>query len=58
MWVEDGEIRFPVKGIAISGNLIDLFKNVDGVGSDLKFYGSFGAPSLRVSELNIAGLNA
>jgi len=55
LWIEKGKTAFPVRGIAISGNLIELFKNVDGVGSDLKFYGPFGSPSLRVSKLNIAG---
>lgn len=57
LWVEDGEIRFPVKGVAIAGNLIQLFRDVDGVGSDLKFYGPFGSPSLRVSSLSVAGIN-
>ncbi|NVL89509.1 MAG: TldD/PmbA family protein [Desulfobacterales bacterium] len=56
LWIKGGEILHPVKGIAISGNLIDLFGNVDGAGTDLKFYGQFGAPSLRISALNIAGL--
>jgi PmbA protein len=58
LWVEQGEGRFPVKGIAISGNLIDLVSKVDGVGSDLTFYGQFGAPTLRVSSLNVAGQDA
>ena len=47
-----------MKGIAISGNLIDLVSNVDGIGSDLTFYGQFGAPTLRVSSLNVAGQDA
>ena len=55
LWIEKGETAFPVRGIAVSGNLIELFKNVDGVGSDLKFYGPFGSPTLRISKLNIAG---
>ena len=58
LWIKDGETVFPVKGIAVSGNLTDLFNNVDAVGKDLKFYGQFGAPSLRISTLNIAGLDA
>lgn len=58
LWIKGGEIVFPVKRIAISGNLSDLFSNVDAVGNDLKFYGQFGAPSLRISTLNIAGLDA
>jgi PmbA protein len=58
LWIKGGEVLFPVKGIAISGNLIDMFSNVDGVGNDLKFYGKCGAPSLRISTLKIAGLAA
>ncbi len=55
LWIEKGETAFPVRGIAMSGNLIELFKSVDAVGNDLKFYGPFGSPTLRVSQLNIAG---
>jgi PmbA protein len=55
LWVKGGEVAFPVKGIAISGNLMDLFNKVDGTGTDLAFYGRVGAPSLRISTLNIAG---
>ena len=58
LWIDGGETLFPVKGIAISGNLIDMFNSVDAVGNDLKFYGQFGSPSLRLSTLNIAGLDS
>jgi PmbA protein len=57
MWIEKGETTFPVKGFALSGNLIQLFQDVDAVGNDLTFYGPFGSPSLRVSNLNIAGVS-
>lgn len=57
LWIEGGEVLHPVKGIAISGNLMDVFRHVDGVGADLRFYGQFGAPSLRISAVNIAGLD-
>ncbi|MBN1842771.1 MAG: TldD/PmbA family protein [Deltaproteobacteria bacterium] len=55
LWIEKGKTAFPVKGVAVSGNLVTLFASVDGVGSDLKFYGPSGSPTLRVSDLNIAG---
>ena len=58
LWIKGGEIVFPVKRIAISGNLTHLFSTVEAIGNDLKFYGQFGAPSLRISTLNIAGLDA
>lgn len=53
--VENGEIVHPVKGIAISGNILDLFRNVEAVGDDIRFFGAVGAPSLRISALDVCG---
>jgi PmbA protein len=52
--IEKGRIEGPVKGAMISGNLLDLLARVDGVASDLTFYGSLGAPTFRVSALDVA----
>lgn len=54
-WIDNGNIAYPVKGIAISGNLLDLFSKVVGVGDDLRFFGGIGSPSLLVEELDISG---
>ncbi|WP_224962263.1 TldD/PmbA family protein [Geomonas subterranea] len=54
-YVEDGEIRYPVKGLALAGNLLELFGRVDQVGSDLRFFGPTGSPSLRIAELAVSG---
>jgi PmbA protein len=53
--IEDGTLSIPVKGLAISGNIIELFRSVDGVGDDLRFFGAVGAPSLRISALDVSG---
>jgi PmbA protein len=53
--IENGEVTSPVKGIAISGNIIDLFRNVEAVAGDLRFYGVVGAPSLRLAGLDVSG---
>lgn len=53
--IEQGEITLPVKEIVLSGNLLDLLNKVESVGNDLRFFGSVGAPSLRVSELAVSG---
>jgi PmbA protein len=55
VWIERGETVYPVRGIAVAGNLLDLFRNVDAVGNDLTFYGPFGSPTLRVSRVYVAG---
>jgi len=54
-WIKNGELSFPVRGIAVSGNLFDLLKRVEVVGSDLRWFGSIGVPHLIVGSLNIAG---
>jgi PmbA protein len=55
LWIENGTTTFPVKGVAIAGNLMILLANVTGVGDDLMFYGPFGSPTLQVSGISIAG---
>lgn len=54
-YLEGGKVRYPVKGIALAGNLLELFRGVDLVGNDLRFFGSAGSPSLRISELDVSG---
>ncbi|UCD84762.1 MAG: TldD/PmbA family protein [Deltaproteobacteria bacterium] len=54
-WVEKGKRIFPVKEIAFSGNLIQLFRKVDQVGNDLRLFGPVGSPSLMLKEMTISG---
>jgi PmbA protein len=54
-WVERGERVHPVKSIAIAGNLFEVFRNVIGIGADLRFFGGIGSPTLLVRELLISG---
>lgn len=53
--VENGAIVHPVKEIAISGNIMDLFRNVEQVGDDLRIFGSVSSPSLRIAALDVSG---
>lgn len=55
LWIEGGKVSYPVTGAAIAGNILDLFRRVEAVGSDLTFNGSLGAPSLLVGGLDISG---
>ncbi len=53
--IENGVVTVPVKGIAISGNVLELFRNVELVGNDLRFYSQVGSPALKISALDISG---
>ncbi len=53
--IEKGKLTRPVKGFAVAGNIIDLFKNITDLGNDLKFSGNVGAPSIRIGEISVGG---
>ncbi len=58
-YVEGGKIVRPVNQITVAGNYFDILKNIDTVGSDLKFKmpgtSTIGSPSVLVRNMKIAG---
>jgi PmbA protein len=52
--IKGGE-KTPFKGVIFSGNIFELLRSVQGVGEDLKFYGTCGSPSLLVQGMKISG---
>jgi PmbA protein len=55
LWIEGGELAGPVEEITIAGNLGDMLRCVDAVGSDLLWLGRVASPSLRVARMTVAG---
>ena len=55
LWIENGELSFPVEEVTIAGNLADMINHVSMVGSDLEFRGVIAAPTLLVEGLTVAG---
>jgi len=55
LWIEAGEIAYPVEEITIAGNLGDMLGAVDAVGSDLLWLGRIASPPLRIARMTIAG---
>jgi len=54
-WIENGEKAFPVEGVTIASNSLDMLANVEAVGSDLVFDGSVSSPTLLISEMTLSG---
>jgi len=54
-WVENGEIKHPVSGITIAGNLKDMLKNVVSIASDVDFRSNLKVGSTLISEMTISG---
>lgn len=55
LWVENGEIAYPVSEITISGNLGQILNNIEIVGNDLDFRTAVTGPSIKVGEMTVAG---
>lgn len=53
--IENGKKTYAVRGITIAGNLVELLSQIEEVGSDLRFFGNVGAPSLLISNISISG---
>jgi PmbA protein len=54
-WVERGEIVHPVHEVTIAGNLKDLFREIQAVGSDVDSRGTVRCGAIRVDGLTLAG---
>ncbi len=55
VWIENGELAFPVEEITIAGNLGEMLTEIDAIGNDLLWLGSTAAPTLRIARMTIAG---
>ncbi|MHA1244008.1 MAG: TldD/PmbA family protein [Candidatus Heimdallarchaeota archaeon] len=68
--IRNGELAEPVRGVVISGAILDTLKTVDAVGNDLEiatnYFGAcgkggqaakvgFGGPHIRVQEMTVGG---
>ena len=55
MWIDNGELAYPVEEITIAGNLLDMFRAIEGVGNDLVFRDRTAAPTVLVGRMTVAG---
>lgn len=55
LWIENGALTYPVEEVTIAGNLIDMLRDVEMVGNDLKLRTRIAAPTLKVREMALAG---
>jgi PmbA protein len=55
LWIENGELSYPVEGITIAGNLREMFQHITAAGDDMVFRSSVASPTLRIDGMTIAG---
>jgi PmbA protein len=55
IWIENGELTYPVEEITVAGNLKEMLNNIAEIGSDLEFRSAVACPTLRIDGMTIAG---
>ncbi len=55
IWIENGELAYPVHEITIAGNLSRMLRDVEAVGSELAWRSNVAAAPIRIAEMTIAG---
>jgi PmbA protein len=54
-WIENGKLAYPVSGITVAGNVLEMFGNIEAIGNDLNFRSSTVSPTIKISKMTVAG---
>ena len=55
IWIENGELAYPVEELTVAGNLLEMWNAVEAVGNDLVFRDRTSSPTLLIGRMVIAG---
>ncbi len=56
LYIENGNILYPVKGAVITGNIYELLsKNLIAISKEVKHYGNYITPYVMINNVNVAG---
>jgi PmbA protein len=56
LWIENGEVSYPVAEITIAGNLGTILKQIEEKANDLEFRSTICGPTIKIQELTVAGV--
>ncbi len=55
IWIENGELAYPVEKITVAGNVLEMFKSIEMIGNDLEFRSSVASPTLKIAKMMVSG---
>ena len=55
LWIEDGKVAFPVKGLTIAGTANEMLNGIDMVGKNLDLTRRLTTPTFRIKLMQIGG---
>ena len=56
LWIEHGQLSYPVSEINVSGNLKDMIRDIEMVGNDVDYRSSTVSPTILMRRLMVSGL--
>ncbi|MGQ0619182.1 MAG: metalloprotease PmbA [Panacagrimonas sp.] len=54
-WVENGKLAYPVEGVTIAGNLLEMYRDIQALGSDVDTRSGIRCGSVLIGRMTIAG---
>jgi PmbA protein len=55
LWIDNGELAYPVEEVTVAGNLLEMFGAIEGIGNDLVMRDRTVSPTLLVGRMVVAG---
>jgi PmbA protein len=55
LWIENGELTYPVEEVTVAGNLLEMFGAIEGIGNDLRLRDRTVSPTLLIGRMVVAG---
>lgn len=55
LWIDNGKVAFPVRGLTIASTARQMLEGIDLVGSEVDLNRYFAAPLFRIREMQIGG---
>jgi PmbA protein len=55
LWIENGELAYPVEEVTIAGNLLEMLMAIEGVGNDLVLRDRTSSPTVKIARMVVAG---
>jgi PmbA protein len=55
LWIDNGELTYPVEEVTVAGNLLEMFGAIEGIGNDLVLRDRTVSPTLLIGRMVVAG---
>ena len=55
VWIENGELAYPVEELTIAGKLGDMLRDIEIVGNDLVRRNAIASPTIKLGRMTVAG---